>query len=628
MEVRVIEKLNNSVTRAILHALPTAILALDSTDTIVVANAAASKLLGTPRDHLEGGSLSRFVTPGTEISSVARAITFTTSRAQLTLAAAAKDLVVDDTVIRVILLRPATAGHDETLTKLVSGLALSPSDPFAYVCRSLVDLGITQNACVRSTTSQQCDILASTTTAHEVFSQSPTIARSISRDEVTHVELVIIPDSIRGLTREDLSIVDMFISLLNLRVDNSESASDASGSETALSLALKAGDMGMCFFDTSRGDCYLSDRLATWCGINMETFTGTIDAWLDTFRDDDRARIATLFGELEKHKKFKTVVNIHTLEDDMRVELVGRPLHENSTHEWVAIVRPFRDEQEVEAAWHTRIAMEESARMEAEELLEGFEKTLTETLLPTTSDVSIVHARQDAGTWHIVRPIDAHSSIYAVGAVTAGQRSQAVVGATLVATIADVLASTSPDVETFVSLVRDHARARDIETSIAAVHVVGANVYSATHGGASVYISGKSFVGTTTISATTALSLSSHSEASPETIDVAANGRPWRIMSTVIEVLSRIETDVDETASFESHMKSEYITSDPYEEYETVLDINEEDYYVEHEQEETDDEDETDDDEDESYDVSLLTGRDSRRPNNVSPFRSGSISPN
>lgn len=168
-----IEKLNSSVTRAILHALPTAILALDSTDTIVVANAAASKLLGTPHDHLEGGSLSRFVTPGTEISSVARAITFTTSRAQLTLAAAAKDLVVDDTVIRVILLRPATAGHDETLTKLVSGLALSPSDPFAYVCRSLVDLGITQNACVRSTTSQQCDILASTTTAHEVFSQSP-----------------------------------------------------------------------------------------------------------------------------------------------------------------------------------------------------------------------------------------------------------------------------------------------------------------------------------------------------------------------------------------------------------------------------------------------------------------------
>lgn len=60
----------------------------------------------------------------------------------------------------------------------------------------------------------------------------------------------------------------------------------------------------------------------------METFTGTIDAWLDTFRDDDHSRIATLFGELEKHKKFKTVVNIHTLEDDMRVELVGRPLHE------------------------------------------------------------------------------------------------------------------------------------------------------------------------------------------------------------------------------------------------------------------------------------------------------------
>ena len=59
------EKLNSSTTRAILHALPTALLALDSTDTIILANASASRLLHTSRENLEGGPLARFVAPHT-----------------------------------------------------------------------------------------------------------------------------------------------------------------------------------------------------------------------------------------------------------------------------------------------------------------------------------------------------------------------------------------------------------------------------------------------------------------------------------------------------------------------------------------------------------------------------------
>ena len=590
---------DSSITRAILHALPTAVLVLDSEDTIILANASASRLLETPRPHLEGGPLSRFVSKHTHLSSNAQPITFSTTSGEIELDAIAKELVVNDVVVRVVLLRAFSQRNENTLAAFVSGLTKSPADPFSFVCEALVSLGITKYACVRSTSSTQCEIIASTTGETEIFSKSPSIARSISKDETTNLELVILPNANHGLTSDDLATVDMFISLLQLRVDKTESASDASGSETALALALKAGDMGMCFFDTSKGDCYLSDRLATWCGINTETFSGTIDGWLESFREDDQTRIKKLFAELDQHNKFKTVVNVHTLEQDLRLELFGRPLHDQSTSEWVAIIRPYRDEQEVEAAWQTRIAMEESARVEAETNLESFEKTLTGTLLPTTSDVSIIHSRQDAGTWHIVRPLDAHTCIYALGAVTASNRTQAIVDATIISTIADVLASHSTDIEEFLVLVRDHARARDIETTISAVRVVNGEISAATHAGASVYISGKSLVGKETIQTTTAMSLSSHSEATPETIDVAANGRPWRIMTTVIEVISNIET-------------------------EEIIDLNEPEIKTEEKAES---------DSQMLENIGTITGQgskkyqDSNRNQNVSPFRSGSINP-
>lgn len=603
------EQLNSPVARAILHALPTAVIALDSLDNILVANNSASKLLGIPRENLEGGPLARFTTQASEISSSTHAITFSTGVADLTLAVAAKDVVVDNDSIRVLLLRGSTTRQDNTLVKLINDFSTSSKDPYVYICQAMVDLSITKYACVKSNGDVSA-VLASTTESIEIFETSPTIERQISQDDTTNISLVLIPDGVHGLTRDDLSIVDMFIALIHMRRNSQETALDASGSETALALALKAGDMGMCFFDTSRGDCYLSDRLATWCGINTDTFSGTLTEWINTFREDDRLRISTLFAQLPEHKKFKTVVNIHTLESDARLELHGRPLHENSTHEWVAIVKPFRDEQEVEAAWHTRIAMEESSRIEAETNLEVFESTLVETLLPTSSDVSIVHSRQDAGTWHIARPFGLHSHIYAVGAVTGPSRSHAIIGATMTATIADVLSSQVQDIDTFISLVRDHARARDIETSIAAVRVEGNKITSSSLGGASVYISGRSFSGEMNVEATTAMNVSSHSEASVENIDVAANGRPWRILSTVIEHVSVIDLadeKVKEDQTSESH-SYEY--------------------------------DEANED-DESYDSEYnalntvdkksqnpTTENNQSKPTNVLPMRSGSITPN
>ena len=189
--------------------------------------------------------------------------------------------------------------------------------------------------------------------------------------------------------------------------------------------------------------------------------------------------------------------------------------------------------------------MEEAARIEAENSLVEFENVLHDTLLPTTSDVTIVHSRQDAGTFHIVRPINESTSLYGVGAITTNSRTQAVVGAAIVATIADVLASKTQNVEEYVKLIRDHARARDIETSMSAVLVTNETIHSASIGGASVYISGKQFSGTLKVTANTAISLSSHSEASPDSVEVAANGRPWKIMTSVIETLSHIETNND-----------------------------------------------------------------------------------
>lgn len=600
------------VSRAILHTLPTAVLALDSNDTVIFSNTAAQKLLQTPKENLEGGSLSRFIDSKDKLSTSISTITFSSPHGELKLNAVAKELVVDDLSLRVVLLKSQSTRDEAKLAKIVSQLSSSTSNHFDFVCQALVDLGITKNVCVRSTTSTVCEYLASSNESVDIFSTKPTVSRTISKDDFTHVEILIVPDSTNGLTEDDLNIIDMFISLLHLKVDTQENASDASGSETALALALKAGDMGMCFFDTKSQDAYLSDRLATWCGINPENFDGSIKTWLNSFEKEDASRISKLFSELEEHKKFKTVVNIHTLEQDIRLELVGRPLHENSSTEWVAIARQYRDEQEVEAAWQTRIAMEESARIEAEESLEKFEKTLTDTLLPTTSDVTIIQSRQAAGTWHIARPVDPYTYVFAVGSVTASNRTSAIVDATITTTIADVLALQTKDIETFIEQLRDHVRARDIETTIAGVRVVGANVSAATHAGASVFISGKPFSGKQTIESTTAIALSSHSQATPETVEVAANGRPWKIMTTVTEVISIIETK--ETVPDTNTEKSSPVNI----EVQDPFSFNKE---IEYELEE------------DSEDIGKITGHDlteesESKPANVAHIRSGSINPN
>jgi len=626
----VTNNLNNSINRAVLHALPTSILVLDSNERIILANLSATRLLKTQREYLEGGSLSRFLESETKLSSTSQTISFNTPNGNIDLIAVSKEIVIEDDMISVVLLRSERSNGEKSLTRLISDFPTTLEDPFSYICQALLDLGITKYACVRRTNSNNCEILASTTPNSDTFSNSPSIARTISRNETTHIEIVIVPDPIHGLNGEDLSTIDMFISLLNLSVGTQETASDASGSETALALALKAGDMGMAFFDISRNECYLSDRLATWCSINPESFSGITTDWLASFRDDDKQRVSKLFDELESHKKFKTVINLETLEQDMRLELTGRPLEENSSGQWVVIARPFTDEEEVQAAWQTRIAMEESARVEAEELLDSFEKILLDTLLPTTSDVSIQHSRQDAGTWHIARPLDTHASVYCVGAVTAESRSQAIIDSTVLTTIADVLASQVQDVDKYVALIRDHARARDIETTIAAVRVVNGHISSATHGGASVFISGRSFTGSIQIAETTALSLSSHSQATTESIEVASNGRPWRIMTSVVEVVSVINTNTNKAVdnsktqdpifnmnerSSDAFSETVDLTSD---EFETLSD--EEQMPVQEELEELED-------------LGTITGQNraikrNHDGENVMQFRSGSINPN
>ncbi len=576
-----LEQTNSVFTRAILHALPTAIIALDPNSSIISANTSAAKLLGIPRNVLEGGPISRFVKPGTEFSTQTSKVAFITPEKNIELIVASRDIIVEDTTIKVLLLKRTSSRSENLLLEKITEISTTDIDAYEYVCKSLVELQVTESASIVTTTDGIKEFIYSTDANSEALT-SHSIARTIFKDENTHTELLVIPDSTKGLTQNDLSIVDMFIALLKLRLSTQENATDASGSETALALALKAGDMGMCFFDTSKNECYLSDHLANWCGINPETFEGNLDSWIDTFEADDAKRIKTLFKELDEHNKFKTVVHVSTLEDNIRLELHGKPLTDSGSSEWVVIAKPYRDEQEVEAAWQTRISMEEAARIDAESELDKFESFLVESLIPTTSDVSIMHSRQDAGTWHIARPFGGNTHVFAVGAVSANNRQEAVVGAVLVATMADVLANKVDTVNELVDLIRDHARARDIETSISAVKVVGNKLYSASAGGASTYISGKSFTGKKTIETTTALNLSSHSEASPENIEVAANGRPWKILSTVVEVINLSEKTKNKEPNPRIESKLE-----PQPEETKVVEV----------------------------------------PKNVSPFRSGSISP-
>lgn len=87
---------------------------------------------------------------------------------------------------------------------------------------------------------------------------SSTIDINISEDDNQKIQLSLIPSSNHGLNKEDLQLIDLYICLIQLKVQSQETSSDASGSEAALALALKSGSMGLCFFDTITSDCYLS----------------------------------------------------------------------------------------------------------------------------------------------------------------------------------------------------------------------------------------------------------------------------------------------------------------------------------------------------------------------------------
>jgi hypothetical protein len=536
---------NESILRAILHSLPNAVLALDESDNILLANNGAVKLLKTKRDHLEGGSIYRYLLPNENFASNPSSINFNTTNGNISLSCISKEILVEDDSIRVILLKKQTNASSSLLQSL-KDFSNDKSDPYQKLCNILIEEKIASLCQVITISKNNKEVVAtsqSDVNEKDILFSTPTIDMTISEEENLKIQLNIIPSTNHGLNKDDLELIDLFISLIHLKVHSEETSSDASGSEAALALALKSGSMGLCFFDTQTRDCYLSEKLALWCGINQDTFDGKLNTWINTFSELDSARVSELFSKLSEQKRFKTIVNLSTLEEnEKRLEISGRPINEKDTHQWVAIVKEYRDENEVEAAWQTRIAMEESTRIEAEHSLEEFENILHDTLLPTSSDVSIVHSRQDAGTFHIVRPINEKSSIYGVGAITTNSRSQAVVGAAIVATIADVLASKTDNVQEYVKLVRDHARARDIETTMAGVLVSNNTIHAASIGGASVYISGKPFSGTLKISDNTAITISSHSEASPDSVEVAANGRPWKILTSVVEVLSHIDT--------------------------------------------------------------------------------------
>ena len=540
---------NEPILRAILHSLPNAVIAVDETDNILVANNGAAKLLNTKRNYLEGGSIYRYMFPRDTISGSIQTISFSTPNGKIELSCISKELQVDESFIKVILLKKNDTGTSSNLLSLKE-FAKDQSDPYQELCKLLVSENIASQCQVVMKSNNQTQYLASSTdyteTEINLKDLTPTVEILISQNEHETIQLVLAPSSTHGLNAGDLELIDLFISIIHLKVNSEETSSDANGSEAALALALKSGAMGLCFFDTKTKDCYLSERLSQWCGIDPESFDGKISSWVRTFSPNDASRVGQLFHNLEDQNKFKTIVTIGPLnEAERRLEISARPISEKNGNQWVAIVNEYKDENEVIAAWQTRIAMEESTRIEAENSLEEFENILHDTLLPTTSDVSIMHSRQDAGTFHIVRPINETSSIYGVGAITTNSRGQAVIGAAIVATIADVLASKTTDVDEFVKLIRDHARARDIETSMSAVLVSNDTIHAASIGGASVYISGKPFNGELKISANTAISLSSHSEASPDSVEVAANGRPWKIMTSVIEVRGHIDTNIN-----------------------------------------------------------------------------------
>ena len=123
------ELANESILRAILHSLPNAVIALNDSDIILVSNSGASKLLQTKRDHLEGGSIYRYLQPGENISNTANTVIFNTSNGNISLTCISKEIQVDDESIKVILLKEPT-NETSTLLNTVKEFSNSDLDPY------------------------------------------------------------------------------------------------------------------------------------------------------------------------------------------------------------------------------------------------------------------------------------------------------------------------------------------------------------------------------------------------------------------------------------------------------------------------------------------------------------------
>ena len=145
---------NESILRAILHSLPNAVIALDDSDNILVANTGASKLLKTKREHLEGGSIFRFLLPNENISSTAHSVNFNTSEGNIALQCISKEVQVDDESIKVILLR-RESNESQSLLSSVKSFSLDDSDPYQKLCETLISENIAAKCEVVFTANQQ-----------------------------------------------------------------------------------------------------------------------------------------------------------------------------------------------------------------------------------------------------------------------------------------------------------------------------------------------------------------------------------------------------------------------------------------------------------------------------------------
>ena len=129
---------NESILRAILHSLPNALLALDESENILLANIGAAKLLKTKREHLEGGSIYRFLLPGENISTSASNVEFNTSAGNILLACVSKEIQVDEDSIKVILLKKPTP-EGTSLLNSVKEFSNDQENPYQKLCDILID---------------------------------------------------------------------------------------------------------------------------------------------------------------------------------------------------------------------------------------------------------------------------------------------------------------------------------------------------------------------------------------------------------------------------------------------------------------------------------------------------------